>query len=277
MGFILWNGFGYSPFGCPMLHLKNKFNLHFFLANHYYNLCYNAVTGLRSLIVKDDLIKDFGRHLLMRLGGKELRRPTAFNPLRQKLRSSATILLESRKLVPGITDMSSLLTPIYFKAFITACKTISMRNEQMGLTIGSYVKQLILLKISKSIQTGDENMQKNTENFRYLMDAHFLSEVSSVAGKTQRLKRINKVEELPLSSDLYKLSTYLKEELTKASDPNRISKLACAYLTLYNKRRPMEVSEITTKSFKTEIERPIVDNPEVLASLSLTERLMGSR
>lgn len=206
-----------------------------------------------------------------------LRRANAFNPLRQKLRASATILLESRRIALEITDMNNLLSPQYFKVFITACKTISSRNNQMGLTIGSYVKQLILLKISKGIQTDNELMKKEAENFRYLMDAHFLSEVSAVAGKTQRLKQINKADDLPLSSDLQKLSTYLKEELRKTTNCQRIAKLALSYLVLYNKRRPMEVAELTTESFLTEIGRQITDNSEVLASLSYTERLMATR
>lgn len=235
------------------------------------------IAGLRSIILKDRLIQDFARNLILRSGGEELRRPNAFNPLRQKLRAVALLLSESRKTDRDIEDMDTLLSPKFFQPFLNASKTVATQNDQMGLTIGSYIKQLILLKISRAIQTNDMTKQTEAERFRYLMDAHFLSEVTSVAGKRQRLKRINRPEELPLSSDLADLSAYLKEQIMTTNDVNRLAKLCLCYLIVFNKRRPMEVAEITTEAYITEIQRPIEDNPEILNSLEFTERLMAER
>lgn len=235
------------------------------------------IAGLRSIILKDRLIQDFARNLILRSGGEELRRPNAFNPLRQKLRAVALLLSESRKTDRDIEDMDTLLSPKFFQPLLNASKTVATQNDQMGLTIGSYIKQLILLKISRAIQTNDMTKQTEAERFRYLMDAHFLSEVTSVAGKRQRLKRINRPEELPLSSDLADLSAYLKEQIMTTNDVNRLAKLCLCYLIVFNKRRPMEVAEITTEAYITEIQRPIEDNPEILNSLEFTERLMAER
>lgn len=118
----------------------------------------------------------------------------------------------------------------------------------MELTIGGYLEQVILLKISAAIQLGDADLQGKAKQFKFLIDAHFLSEVSAVAGKRQRVKKLSKTEDLPLQSDMNKLSDYLKQEICKItteSESLRLSKLTLSYLILYNKQRPTEVAEIT--------------------------------
>lgn len=237
-------------------------------------------SGLRAIVHSDVLIRSLARHELLRQGDRDMRRPNAFNVIRQKLRATANILAEARKIEADIRTMSDLLTPKHFNSAMGACRAISKKNEQMGLTIGGYLKHVILLKISAAIQTSSSDLQQEAEQFRYLMDAHFLSEVSAVAGKRQRLKRITKQEELPLHTDMNKLSDYLKDEIQKLVDPTdslRLSKLAMAYLTLFNKRRPMEVAEITTQAYIEEALRNIDDNKEILDSLTYAERVMAKR
>ena len=153
-------------------------------------------------------------------------------------------------------------------------------NDQMGLTIGGYVKKLILLKISSAIMHDNQDKQKEAEKFRYLFDAHFTSEVSAVAGKRQKLRRLNKPEDLPEESDMSALNAYVKKQIldsTADQDTVRLSKVVLAYLILFNKRRPSEVAEITTVSYLAEAYRNINDNQEILKSLSVSERLMSKR
>lgn len=241
------------------------------------------LTGLRTIIRNDKLIKSLARHELLRQGNKEARRPNVLNPIRQKLRAVANVLSKCSKINPDIENMSQLLIPANFRTFMSACQDVSMTNDQMGLTVGGYIRQLLLLKISAAIQCDNADLQRETEQFRFLMDAHFLSEVSAAAGKRQRLKRINKPEELPLQQDMYKLADYLKSEILKVKkiggpdDSLRLSKLLLCYLVHYNKRRPMEVQELTTESYLSEVHRGIQDNEEILNSLTFSERVMAKR
>lgn len=249
---------------------------------HHYDCLFfgSYFVELRGIIHADPLILSMARHEILRQGERELRRPNCLNPIRQKLRGSANVLAKSQDIDKSINTMSDLFKPSNFETFLTACRGIAANNDQMGLTIGGYIKQLLLLKISTAIQNDQPDSQRETEQFRFLMDAHFLSVVSSVAGKRQRMKKISRPDELPLHGDMNKLAVYLKKEISKISDPKqspRLSKLVLAYLILYNKRRPMEVSEITSKSFIKEAMRDIHDNEEIMNSLSFAEKVMAKR
>ena len=149
----------------------------------------------------------------------------------------------------------------------------------MGLTIGGYIKKIVLLKISTAIVEDSSNMQREAEQFRYLFDAHFTSQVSAVAGKKQQLKRIDMPEDLPLFEDMQVLGTYIKKQISQIAknETVRLSKLILAYLVMYNKRRPFEVAEIERDTYIRQAYKSVQDNKEILASLSYAERLMATR
>ena len=61
------------------------------------------------------------------------------------------------------------------------------------------------------------------------------------------------------------------------NDDINLRKLCCAYLILFNKRRPMEVAEIKTETYLLEIKKDIADNEEIKRSLSAAENEMAGR
>lgn len=234
---------------------------------------------MRDVVLDDNLIKDFARNELLRQGDASIRRPTAFNPIRQKLRALANCVSQANSLDPGIESMTHLISPKKFNVFIKVCTNIANTNNQMGLTIGGYIKKIVLLKISTAIVEDSSNMQREAEQFRYLFDAHFTSQVSAVARKKQRLKRIDMPEDLPLFEDMQVLGTYIKKQISQIAknETVRLSKLILAYLVMYNKRRPFEVAEIERDTYIRQAYKSVQDNKEILASLSYAERLMATR
>lgn len=241
------------------------------------------VTGLRKIILDDSLIQQFAAHELVQQGDSNIRRPNSHNLVRQKMRSVANILCESQKKDNTISSMMDLISPGNFKAFIAACKKVAVENNQQGKTLGGYFRRIILLKISMAIEKESADQQREAEQFRYLMDAHFLSQVSGPAAKRQRMKNIAKADDIPLADDMKKFSDYLKKEISEVTDVSsdaqsaRLSKLLLAYLIHFNKRRPMEVAEITTQAFISEALREIHDNKEIIDSLTFSEQVLAKR
>ena len=217
---------------------------------------------------------------MLRQGDTSIRRVNAFNPMRQKLRACANILAEVQKLDGNVKHTIMLIHPKNFSTFNTACNNITAKNNQMGLTIGGYMKKLILLKTSSAIISEDGQLQNEAEKFRYLFDAHFTSQVSAVAGRKLRLKRSDRPEDLPEFADMSILASHCKEEMRKASGQNdtvRLSNVALAYLILYNKRRPFEVAELRRTTYIAEAYKSIKENHEILVYPTYAERVMATR
>ena len=142
------------------------------------------------------------------------------------------------------------------------------------------MKKLNLLKISSAIISYDGELQNEAEKFRYLFDAHFTSQMSAVAGRKLRFKRLDRLEDSPEFSDMSILASHCKGEMRKASGKNdtvRLSNVALAYLILYNKRRPFEVAELRCKTYIAEAYESIKDNHEILASPTYAKRVMATR
>ena len=150
----------------------------------------------------------FAHHLLLKQGEKDLRRPSAYNNIRTKLRTVGRVLKKAEECYK-ISSMDSLLVPENFKKMTNCAREIVKENDQLGLTLGNYIKQLLLLKFSVALTENNEQKQKEVENCKYLFDAHWTSYISSVAGRRQRMKRLNIVDELPLTSDLNILTSYI--------------------------------------------------------------------
>ena len=213
-------------------------------------------------------------------GDTSIRRANAFNPMRQRRRACANRTAEVKKMDGNVKVTIMLIQPQNYPTFIAACNNITAKNNQMGLTIGGYMKKLILLKTSSAIISEDGQLQNEAEKFRYLFDAHFTSQVSAVAGRKLRLKRLDRPEDLPEFTDMSILASHCKEEMRKASGQNdtvRLSNVALAYLILYNKRRPFEVAELRRTTYIAEAYKSIKDNHEILASLTYAERVMATR
>ena len=218
----------------------------------------------------------FAKDKLARLGNEEERRPTDLNVIRTKMRSIARLLLKVREITRTKLSLSDYLKPQYFDAFVEAAKILS-KSPRLGLCLGHYLRTLILLKISGGIVSGVKEEREEADDFKHLFEAHWSARVASVAGRRQKLRRLNASEDLPLTEDLVRLSEFNKNIIeTEYDNLNKLSKYCLAQLILFNKRRPMEVAELTKQDFR-HIEDYQQDNAEVMKSLDKTESLLTQR
>lgn len=231
--------------------------------------------GVVQCIQNDVLIQSFCHNLLGRLGRPEEQRRTDVNIIRNKLRSVARLVLRMREITSTNKDLNGYLVPGHFDEIVLAAKDLS-DSPQLTLTLGHYVKQTCMLKMSAAIKTNNPYMRKEAEDVIYLFNAHWLAQVSSVASRRQRLLKLNKPEPLPETEDLKALSEFLRGVIESTDDRQKLSKACLAQLILFNKRRPMEVAEITKEDFQS-ISMKQQDNQEMLQSLDTTEALLVKR
>lgn len=231
------------------------------------------------MIKSDKLIVEFAKSQILKLGPKSIRRHNDLTPIRTKLRTVARILYHARQKEGGNCKwtMNDMLKPERFKALTTAANVLADKNDQLGLTVGSYIKQLLMLKLAEAIMIRDIESEEEAKRFQFLYDTYWLSNVTSVAGKQQRHKKINKQDEIPLTSDLHLLSEDLRQRIAKSSDIIDLRKLCLAFLILFNKRRPMEVAELTKVNFLEACGAKGIDNEEIVKSLTPAERILAKR
>lgn len=128
----------------------------------------------------------------------------------------------------------------------------------------------------------DDQSQKQAENFLKLYEATWSSHVAAPTAKRQRLLKLNKNVELPISSDLMTLTTYLNEEISQeigiqqeGVTCTRLSKLLLTKLILFNKRRPAECAEMKVEHYVKA--QHCNEMEEVMQSLSAVEKVIAEK
>lgn len=233
--------------------------------------------GVEKVVREDTIIRDFGIELLGRLGTADERRTTDLNNVKTKLRSVARLVTRIRTNTGTTLDLNGYLSPKHFSNVVKASKDLAAVSPQLTIALGHYVRSAVLLKLSFAIGSENMQMRREAEDFKTLMEAHWKSQVSTVTRRRQKLRHLNKDDELPDTEDLVTFSQYLKNKIQSASTGEEdMAKLCLAQLILFNKRRPLEVSELKKADFKL-ISRKTDANREVLASLTQTERMLATR
>jgi len=188
------------------------------------------------------------------------------------------MLIELHKIHLGKPSLYALMVPDKYESFVKAVRILSCESTQMGLALTIYVKQLAMLKVSLCTEQGDRHGKELAQSFLDLYNANWSARVSASIGKRQRLSKLNKGPELPLEEDLLQLTSFIDMELSKECETQKLKKLCLASLLLFNKRRPMEIHEMTVQDFLQAKEKSVdPHDQEVLAKLSSTERMIADR
>lgn len=139
------------------------------------------------------------------------------------------------------------------------------------------MKRLCNLKLGLAIRHGNDDQRRASKNFLKLMELEWCSKLARV---NLEERRRNKKVELPLPSDVKKLSDYLKVEIESFDKGNltyenfkKGSTLTEAVLITYNRRRPGEIQAMRLVDYhnrKTGIDLGV--GGEIVKSLSEFER-----
>lgn len=231
------------------------------------------------MIEGDPLIKIFGENQLLRMGGANLRHAEV-NNIRNKLRSLARLLIVLRERTNATMNFEHLLKPKYYDMFREAVSRLSVESPQLGLTLGHYIKQINLLNMAEAIKLSNSSRLECSEKFKRLLEANWTATVSASAAKVQRLRKLNTEATLPSTKDLVKLTNHIKSkvpELTKNRDVPNLKKYVLCGLILFNKRRPMEVAELTVADYNIAMAKQDDVIDECMESLSQSEKLIAKR
>ena len=246
-----------------------------------------ANPGITKLCRQDPLIKEFALSMTGRIGDAGEQRIKDVDNVRTKVRTVGRLLKELHTENSNEESLSFFVTGPRYKAITEAVKrlAISTDSPQMALVLGHYIKHIALLKISRGIQNGDVDAQSEGRDFQFLFQAHWNNQVSCVAQRRQRLRKLNKQDDLPTTEDLLILRQWIQKEseiLCALSQPTDIhltwlSKLTLVRIVLFNKRRISEVQEMKVSDFiDNQMNNQGVDS-EIYKSLDISEKALAKR
>lgn len=242
--------------------------------------------GLIQICREDTLLREFAQSLLCRLGTIDEQRRKDKDNIRTKVRSVARLIVKLNEYENEENHpLSFFISPGQFRRTLLGVKMLCLESDSpnIAITLGNYLKQIFLIKISLAIEKGDEEMKKEGEEFERLYQTHWNNQVSAVANRRKRLRAINKTVPMPDTGDIMKLRDYLMKEITDAvknESPTKEEWLdLCAKLMVrivtFNVRRVSEVEELKKDDFSS---RPKdIKNDQIMQSLALTERALYKR
>ncbi|XP_038047636.1 uncharacterized protein LOC119721741 [Patiria miniata] len=199
----------------------------------------------------------------------------------------------------GVT-MGDFLKPSKFDAVIQAVEDLAGQDEGEGgdhelqrpsfaLKAGYDLAWLARIKRGRAIRSHDITSEEEANKFLQLHRSEWGLKVSASACNTLNTRKSKKPVSLPKTSDLQKLSKYVTSEVKKCNEMfttsstanysflKRMQKVTLVRLLLFNKRRPLELSQITTDTY---INRPGWNNSRVEELLcqmtSLEKKLLES-
>lgn len=234
--------------------------------------------GVLQIIIHDPLIQIFAKHQLLRKGDQESYTET--NQIRQKLRFLARLLVKLRDISGRDLTLNEFACPKFYDAFVEAVLELRQENKQLAVTLGYYVKKLVVLKKAEGIKCGDAIMRDDASEFLDLYNSSWGETVMSSTIRMQQQEKVNKAILLPDSQDLQLIHKFVDEEIEKEAkgptDYVRLQKLLLSALVLFNKRRPAEVSSITISDYRIS-QAGKDDREDITKHLSVEERAISGR
>lgn len=244
-----------------------------------------ANPGLREVCENDPLIQEFAKSQLNRLGTEEEQRRSDLDNIRCKVRTVGRLLQKLNENCVAPMELLSFLNGRKFNDVVTASKSLALATDspKLALNLGHYIKKCVLLKISMGIQQEVECWQKEGKDFQYLFDAHWTNNVSSVAEKRMRLRKLNKPVVLPLQEDMVALTQWVEQKITdcvKTVSPTRrewtfLAQLILVRIVSFNKRRIAEVEELTIEDFTNRRQKG--DTADIAQFLDVSELALAQR
>lgn len=232
------------------------------------------------IIQEDPLIRRFARHQVLRKGDNITYNER--NQIRSKLRFIGPFISQVRTTTGKAYSLSMLLTPAHYDDCVNAVLELRKKNKQMALTLGHYIKKACYLKLAEGIKSQHEDLKLESKEFLELFASSWSEMISSSTLRMQQLDKINTSVQLPIVEDLDKLVKYLESAITSAIDDaasldyTHLQKLVICSLILFNKRRPAEVTDITTANYRTSFHNQD-DRDEIIATLTPEEKALAGR
>ncbi|XP_043275397.1 uncharacterized protein [Venturia canescens] len=224
--------------------------------------------------MKDDQVVRAIRydHLIILFGNKLCQKyqdPHFYDMIRQKMRQLGRFLIEARKKSKDISDLFSVFYPKNYDAVISAIQSLAGLNEtqtgfrvpSLATALGTLLKQVGKLCVSKYIKDQNKENQILTEDFIKLLTEDYGSSIARTALETCAREKRNKKIVLPTNEDLTKLQMFLRDKIKQNFSAleekfNRqawtdLASSVLVSLLLFNRRRPGELERIYIEDYRS--------------------------
>lgn len=204
--------------------------------------------------------------------------------IRARLRLVSRLLIAMRNINKDVTSFTSIYDPKYYDTFLDAINIVAQYDKEkdtygkpaIASNLGTYVKYIGELLITKCIKEHDDNTKINAENFLKLLTVDYGASVNKTVIESQTQLRRQKFTKLPTIEDIKKLRNHLLKVQKKSynnlknefslSDWISLGEATLTSIQLFNRRRPGETERILISDFKN-YER-INENIDTFSGLS---------
>lgn len=250
--------------------------------------------GITAEAMQDILLVHYGEDLLKRTKMKR-----SFYHISNKLRECGKFLIEMKK-IDSFDNMISILKPEHFDKALDAVKSISKYNVEARnfgapslalhfrttlIALCDLAVKLILRKKIPDVSHNLDEVLKNLERFKNLVNTQWAVEIGSLALKDLNEKSVTKPKLLPITEDIIKLVHFVEKKAEEAYEKLRSSKDINSYrilsetvlvaTILHNRKRVGDVQYMDWKSCKEQMENSnTVLQPELTESLTENEKLL---
>ena len=257
-----------------------------------HQLLSGMLDGSVKLVAKtDSLIVDYTSKFIMRKGMQK----KAY--IRDKVRELARFLITVRK-QDDMTDatLDDCISTSNFRKCIKAVNELAGFDENsatygtptLALKLGQALAKVAQIVKRNAIEMKNEGRIREAELFSELCSSEWSDTIACQALSTLRERKRNKVDLLPLSSDVQKLNEFLincsSASISKLNDselaPTEIehewrslAEATMAHIIVFNRRRQGEVSKIKIDDYRKK--RTVDDRADSISALSPMERSLN--
>jgi hypothetical protein len=241
-----------------------------------------------SILARNDrIITKYGEKLLQ----KHSNLPHLHAYIRTKMKELARLVACARRRDKDINWLSDCLDPSKFETVLAAVRetcgfstdTNSYRIPSLALKLGHALKKCCAIEVCSCIKNGNSERKKRVEDFLYLCEKEWTSEVSSAAISTLTSAKMNRPQVLPLTDDIMKMNSFLNDESTRlqnimAKSPtsdswNALARITLVSTVLFNRRRSGEAERMLLANYENRRKNPL-DVKDIADALSETERFL---
>lgn len=139
------------------------------------------------------------------------------------MRELGRLIISLRELDKDINSLEDAILPQKFPTVVKCTRTLcgfndntnSYANPSLALKLGHSLKKCAKIKTSMALIEGSEDMSKNADAFYTLCENEWSDSISSSALQTLTTNKMNKGQGLPLTEDIEKLQSLLREKNEK--------------------------------------------------------------
>jgi len=224
----------------------------------------------RLIVSKDTLMHMLAAKLLSRSAHSKHHT----NYIRSRLRTLARLLIQLRKTDSRLqcADLQTAIAPRFFRSVIQAVQVISGYDNKthtytapsLAIRLGHDLRKCAQLLRSAALEKEDSTTAANAQQFNELCATEWNDDVGGSARRVLQDRKMNKKFLLPLTADVSKLTSHLREimrtsvaviqvqlfDMRFVEAFKRLTEAVLAMLILFNRRRQGEVSRLTVALYR---------------------------